>query len=109
LSVPDERVAARRKDALAAVVPAHAVVLVLAGAENLEATASAATAPSECPATAICDGSILPASTPFGRASRASSLVMTKLTSRGSLTRSDWVGPPGAFAFSSGNTGAATT
>src|SRR4249920_2800150 len=36
LDVPDDGVAARREDALVVVLPAHAVVLVLAGSEDFE-------------------------------------------------------------------------
>lgn len=65
--------------------------------------------PSDWPATAIRAGSISPDSGEPGFALAASSREITKLTSPGSLTRSDSSGPPGAPALSNGKTGAATT
>ena len=63
--------------------------------------------PSDCPDTPMRVGSMSPRSGPARFA--ASMAEITKLTSAGWLTRSLSSGPPGAFSFSSGNTGAATT
>jgi predicted methyltransferase len=70
--------------------------------------ANAVSAPSDCPATAIRDASTIPYSGLVCDALAARSRVTTKLMSRGWFTMSLSFGPPGAFAFPSGKTGAAT-
>jgi hypothetical protein len=73
------------------------------------AATSAASAPSECPATPMRAGSISPENGPWAPRDARASCEIRKLRSPGWFTMSDSSSPPTAFGFVSGNVGAATT